>query len=145
MGMNVGSGGGSGEPEVMIDINTTPLIDVMLVLLIMLIITIPIQLHAVNLDMPVGNPPQQVVQPQVAKIDIDERSQVYWNGELVGNMADVDHRLHEIARLPIEAQPELHLRPHKMARYEVVAKVMAMVQRLGLTKFGIVGSEQFIE
>ena len=143
MGMNVGSGGGSGEPEVMIDINTTPLIDVMLVLLIMLIITIPIQLHAVNLDMPVGNPPPQVVQPQVAKIDIDERSQVYWNGELVDNMADVDHRLHEIARLPIEAQPELHLRPHKKARYEVVAKVMAMVQRLGLTKFGIVGSEQF--
>lgn len=145
MGMNVGSGGGSGEPEVMLDINTTPLIDVMLVLLIMLIITIPIQLHAVNLDMPTGNPPPQLVQPQVAKIDIDERSQVYWNGELVASMADVDYRLHEIARLPIEAQPELHLRPNKMARYEVVAKVMAMVQRLGLTKFGIVGSEQFIE
>lgn len=145
MGMNVGSGSGSGEPELMLDINTTPLIDVMLVLLIMLIITIPIQLHAVNLDMPTGNPPPQVVQPQVAKVDIDERSQVYWNGELVASMADVDHRLHEIARLPIEAQPELHLRPHKMARYEVVAKVMAMVQRLGLSKFGIVGSEQFIE
>ena len=143
MGMNVGSGAG-GEPEVMLDINTTPLIDVMLVLLIMLIITIPIQLHAVNLDMPAGNPPPQAVQPQIAKIDIDERSQVYWNGELT-SYADVDHRLHEIARLPVGAQPELHLRPSKLARYEVVAKVMAMVQRLGLTKFGIVGSEQFIE
>ena len=144
MGMNVGSSSGSGEPEVMLDINTTPLIDVMLVLLIMLIITIPIQLHAVNLDMPTGNPPPQVVQPQIAKIDIDEKSQLYWNGELV-QLQDVDYRLHEVAKLPLEAQPELHLRPNKLARYEVVAKVMAMVQRLGLTKFGIVGSEQFIE
>jgi biopolymer transport protein ExbD len=144
MGMNVGGASGSGEPEVMLDINTTPLIDVMLVLLIMLIITIPIQLHAVNLDMPTGNPPPQVVQPQIAKIDVDEKSQLYWNGELV-QIQDVDYRLHEIARLPVAAQPELHLRPNKLARYEVVAKVMAMVQRLGLTKFGIVGSEQFIE
>ena len=144
MGMNVGGASGSGEPDVMLDINTTPLIDVMLVLLIMLIITIPIQLHAVNLDMPTGNPPPQVVQPQIAKIDVDDKSQLYWNGELV-QIQDVDFRLHEIARLPFEAQPELHLRPNKLARYEVVAKVMAMVQRLGLTKFGIVGSEQFIE
>ena len=82
MGMNVGSGGSSNDPDVMIDINTTPLIDVMLVLLVMLIITIPIQLHAVNLNMPVGNPPPQLVKPEVVKIDIDPSSQIYWNAEV---------------------------------------------------------------
>ena len=87
---------------------------------------------------------EQAEKLQIAKIDVDEKSQLYWNGELV-QIQDVDYRLHEIARLPVAAQPELHLRPNKLARYEVVAKVMAMVQRLGLTKFGIVGSEQFIE
>ncbi|MES3014448.1 MAG: biopolymer transporter ExbD [Pseudomonadota bacterium] len=145
MGMNIGSSSGSGEPEVMMDINTTPLIDVMLVLLIMLIITIPIQLHAVNLDMPTGKPPPQLVQPQIVKIDIDESGQVFWNGESVPNLVEVDRKLREMATLPLEAQPELHLRPNKLARYEIVAAVMANVQRLGLTKFGIVGSEQFIE
>ena len=69
------------EPEVMIDINTTPLIDVMLVLLVMLIITIPIQLHSVNLNMPVGNPPPPLNPPEVVKIDVDPSSTVYWNGE----------------------------------------------------------------
>ena len=145
MGMNVGSSSGSGEPEVMLDINTTPLIDVMLVLLIMLIITIPIQLHAVNLDLPTGTPPPQLVEPQIVKIDIDERNKIFFSGELVPDMVEVDRRLREMATLPLAAQPELHLRPNKQARYEVVASVMAAVQRYGLTKFGIVGSEQFIE
>ncbi|HSV70667.1 MAG TPA: biopolymer transporter ExbD [Methylibium sp.] len=145
MGMNVGSTGGSGEPEVMMDINTTPLIDVMLVLLIMLIITIPIQLHAVNLDLPTGTPPPQLVQPEIVKIDIDERNRIYFNGETVETMQDVNYRLSEMAKLDRAQQPELHLRPNKLARYEVVAGVMASVQRFGLTKFGIVGAEQFIE
>ena len=77
MAMNVGSGGSSNDPDVMIDINTTPLIDVMLVLLVMLIITIPIQLHSVNLNMPVGRPPPPLVKPEVVKIDIDPRSVIY--------------------------------------------------------------------
>ena len=145
MGMNVGSTGSSGEPEVMMDINTTPLIDVMLVLLIMLIITIPIQLHAVNVDLPTGNPPPQLVQPEIVKIDIDERSRIYFNGVTVETMQDVNFRLAEMAKLDFALQPELHLRPSKLARYEVVAGVMASVQRFGLTKFGIVGAEQFIE
>jgi biopolymer transport protein ExbD len=145
MGMNVGSTGSSGEPEVMMDINTTPLIDVMLVLLIMLIITIPIQLHAVNVDLPTGNPPPQLVQPEIVKIDIDERSRIYFNGVTVETMQDVNFRLAEMAKLDFALQPELHLRPNKLARYEVVAGVMASVQRFGLTKFGIVGAEQFIE
>ena len=80
MGMNVGSTSSSGEPEMMMDINTTPLIDVMLVLLVMLIITIPIQLHSVNLEMPVGAPPTNLIKPEKVQIDIDERSVVYWQG-----------------------------------------------------------------
>ena len=146
MGMNIGSSGGSDEPEVMMDINTTPLIDVMLVLLIMLIITIPIQLHAVNLDMPTGNPPPQVVQPVITKIDIDEANRIYFNGvELPGGLNEVEFKLAEMAKLDVSQQPELHLRPNKLAKYEVVAAVMSAVQRNQLTKFGIVGSEQFIE
>ena len=143
MGMNVGTGGGSGEPDVMIDINTTPLIDVMLVLLVMLIITIPIQLHAVNLNMPVGNPPPQLVKPEVVKIDIDPSSQIYWNAEAVPDRADLEERLRTIAT--VDPQPELHIRPDKRAKYDVVAAVLAAAQRLGVTKLGIIGSEQFIE
>ena len=143
--MAMSLGGGTKEAEVMIDINTTPLIDVMLVLIIMLIITIPIQLHAVNVDLPTGNPPPQLVQPEIVKIDIDERSRIYFNGVTVETMQDVNFRLAEMAKLDFALQPELHLRPDKQARYEVVAGVMASVQRFGLTKFGIVGAEQFIE
>jgi len=143
MAMNVGSGGGSGDPEVMLDINTTPLIDVMLVLLVMLIITIPIQLHSVNLNMPTGNPPPPLVKPEILKIDIDGASVVYWDGEPVADRATLEERLKLAAAQPV--QPELHLRPDKGAKYEVVAGVMASSQRLGLTKIGIVGSEQFIE
>ena len=143
MGMNVGSGGSSNDPDVMIDINTTPLIDVMLVLLVMLIITIPIQLHAVNLNMPVGNPPPQLVKPEVVKIDIDPSSQIYWNAEVVADRADLEERLRTIAT--VDPQPELHIRPDKRAKYDVVAAVLAAAQRLGVTKLGIIGSEQFIE
>jgi len=141
MAMNVG-GGGSGEPDVMLDINTTPLIDVMLVLLVMLIITIPIQLHSVNLNMPTGNPPPPLVKPEVIKIDIDADGVVYWNGEGVPDRATLEEKLTAAAAQPV--QPELHLRPDKNAKYEIVAGVMASSQRLGLTKIGIVGSEQFI-
>ena len=143
MGMNVGSSGSSGEPEVMMDINTTPLIDVMLVLLIMLIITIPIQLHAVNLNMPVGNPPPQLIKPEVVKLDIDERSVVFWNGEEIDDRATLEAKMK--AASEVIPQPEVHLRPNKLARYEVVAAVMASTQRIGLTKMGIVGSEQFVD
>ena len=143
MGMNVGSGGGSGDPDVMMDINTTPLIDVMLVLLVMLIITIPIQLHSVNLNMPTGNPPPPLVLPEILKIDIDSASTIYWNGEARPSRAVLEEKL--AAAVAQAVQPELHLRPDKKARYEVVAAVMASSQRIGLTKIGIVGSEQFID
>jgi biopolymer transport protein ExbD len=143
MAMNVGSQGRSSDMDVMIDINTTPLIDVMLVLLVMLIITIPIQLHSVNLNLPTGNPPPPLVLPEVVKLDIDDQSRVYWNGEVVDDRATLESKMSASAQEQV--QPEVHLRPDKQAKYSVVAGVMASAQRLGLTKIGIVGSEQFIE
>ena len=131
------------DPEPMVDINTTPLVDVLLVLLVMLIITIPIQLHAVNLNLPTGNPPPPVTLPEVVKLDIDERSTVYWNGEVVADRPTLEAKMAEAAHQAV--QPEVHLRPDKSAKYNVVAGVMASAQRLGLTKIGIVGSEQFVE
>ena len=141
--MNVGSPGRSSDMDVMIDINTTPLIDVMLVLLVMLIITIPIQLHSVNLNLPTGNPPPPLVLPEVVKLDIDDQSRVYWNGEVVDDRTTLESKMSASAQEQV--QPEVHLRPDKQAKYSVVAGVMASAQRLGLTKIGIVGSEQFIE
>src|SRR5512134_272312 len=126
MAMNVGPGGGSQEPDVMIDINTTPLIDVMLVLLVMLIITLPIQLHSVNLNMPIGNPPPPLVLPEVVKIDIDEQSRVYWNGEWLPERTMLEDRIKLAAAQAV--QPEVHLRPNKLARYAIVAGVMASAQ-----------------
>ena len=143
MAMNVGSPGREADPDVMIDINTTPLIDVMLVLLVMLIITIPIQLHSVNLNLPTGNPPPPLVLPDVVKLDIDDTSRVYWNGEVVDDRPALEAKMSAAAQQQL--QPEIHLRPDKSAKYSVVAGVMASAQRLGLTKIGIVGSEQFIE
>ena len=141
MSMNVGPG--QSEGDVIMDINTTPLIDVMLVLLVMLIITIPIQLHSVNLNLPTGNPPPPLVKPEIMKVDIDFAGVIYVNGEVVADRAALEERFALEAAKPV--QPELHLRPDKKAKYEIVAGVMAAAQRLGLTKIGIVGSEQFIE
>jgi biopolymer transport protein ExbD len=142
MSMNVGSGGGSGDPEVLMDINTTPLIDVMLVLLVMLIITIPIQLHAVNLDMPVGAPPTNDIKPPKIQIDIDENSIVYWQGEAV-DAATLDANMATISQ---EAtQPEVHIRPNKASQYAVFANVLSTSKRKGLTKMAVIGSEQFIQ
>ena len=143
MAMNVGSPGREADPDVMIDINTSTLIDVMLVLLVMLIITIPIQLHSVNLNLPTGNPPPPLVLPDVVKLDIDDTSRVYWNGEVVDDRPALEAKMSAAAQQQL--QPEIHLRPDKAAKYSVVAGVMASAQRLGLTKIGIVGSEQFIE
>src|SRR5262245_14327582 len=123
MGMSVGGGGGSSEADVIMDINTTPLIDVMLVLLVMLIITIPIQLHSVNLNLPTGNPPPPVVKPEVLKIDIDARGVIYFNGEEIPDRATVEEKFKNYASQQV--QPELHLRPDKAAKYDIVAMVMA--------------------
>ena len=142
MSMNVGTGGSEKEPEVMIDINTTPLIDVMLVLLVMLIITIPIQLHSVNLNMPIGTPPPPLEEPVVITVDVDFDGTIYWNGEILQGKAALEERLTQAATAPV--QPEVHLRPNKLAEYKDVAMVMAAAQRLGVTKLGLVGNEQFV-
>lgn len=143
MGMNLRNGGGSGDPEVMVDINTTPLIDVMLVLLIMLIITIPIQTHAVKLNMPVGNPPPPTVPPEVVTIELDFDGTVLWNGVVLADRPALETRLQAAGATPV--QPEIHLRPNKLVKYEHVIAVMASAQRLGLTKIGVIGNEQFLK
>ena len=140
MSMSVSAKGGD-EPEIMADMNTTPLIDVMLVLLVMLIITIPIQLHSVTMNMPVGTPPPKTIDPEVVKIDVTPDSRVLWNGEALVNREALEIRMKAAAAQA--TQPELHLRPNKAASYEAVAAVLATSQRLGLVKIGIVGSEQF--
>jgi len=142
MGMNLGSAG-SGEPDVMIEMNMTPLIDVMLVLIIMLIITIPIQNHAVNLNMPNGTPPPQLTPPTVVNIDIDFDGTILWNGEVVPDYPTLESKLREVAAAP--DQPEVHLRPNKLVAYKTVASVMAAAQRNNVTKIGMVGNEQFVD
>lgn len=132
--------GKGGDPAVMMDINTTPLIDVMLVLLVMLIITIPIQLHAVNLEMPVGVPPSSV-EPQKVQIDIDDRSVVYWQG-LPVDAAQLDEKMTQIAQQPVP--PDIHIRPNKDCQYSVFANVLATTKRKGLNKVAVIGAEQFV-
>ena len=141
MAMKIGNGGGS-DPDVMVDINTTPLIDVMLVLLIMLIITIPIQTHAVKLNMPVGTPPPPLVPPEVVTIEVDFDGTLIWNGRVLPDRQELEARLRAAAEMP--DQPEIHLRPNKLVKYESVAMVMASAQRLGMKKIGLIGNEQFI-
>ena len=141
MGMNVGSGAKSADPEPMMEMNMTPLIDVLLVLIIMLIITIPKQNHAVNLNMPVGKPPPQTAEPRVVTIDVDFDGTILWDGQAIPDRPTLEAKMNEVAAQP--NQPEVHLRPNKLVEYKVVAGVMATAQRLGVTKIGMVGNEQF--
>ena len=142
MAMQMNTGGADGnEPEVMLEMNTTPLIDVMLVLIIMLIITIPVQLHAVNLDLPSKStavPPQP---PEVVLVVVQNDGQVLWNGELLVDTASLEARLAALAARSDE--PQLHLRPQDAAPYGAVARVLAHAQRLGVTRMGLVGQERF--
>ena len=145
MGMNVGSSSGSSEPEVMMDVNTTPLIDVMLVLLVMLIITIPIQLHTVNLDMPPPstNPPTE--EPVVHTVMIDFDGTVYWDENALPGIDAVNAKMQEIGAKSIGEQPEVHIKPNKLVDYGVVAAVMASAQRNNVKKMGMVGNEQYVK
>jgi biopolymer transport protein ExbD len=142
MAFNLAAAGGSADPDVLIDINTTPLIDVMLVLLVMLIITIPVQLHAVSLNMPVGTPPPPPTPPEVVRIDIDRAGTILWNSEILAGQ--IAFEAHLAAAAAQAVQPELHVRPDKRVPYKSVAAVMAAVQKRGLNKVGIVGHEQFL-
>ncbi len=124
------------------DINTAPLIDVMLVLLVMIIITIPVQLHAVNLHLPVGDPPPAEHKPEVVQIDIAPAGALSWNGTPLADRTDLHARLVAAAAQP--EQPEMHVRPDQGAKYDAFAAVMVAVNQAGLTKVGVTGSEQFI-
>lgn len=138
MGMSIGGGG---EDEPMMDINMTPLIDVMLVLLIMFIITIPVMTHAVKLDMPRASNAPSLAQPVVINLEIDFDGTVLWNGTPVDIESLEGYFRREAANDP---QPELHIRPSKRAKYDVVARVLASAQRNGMRKIGFVGNEQFM-
>jgi biopolymer transport protein ExbD len=133
--------GTESEPQPMAEINTTPLIDVLLVLLVMLIITIPIQLHSVNIEMPGTSAPPPPTQPVIVQVDVTADGRWLWNGEPVADRADLEARLRDAASRA--EQPEIHLRPDKRAKYDAVAAALSSAQRLGLTKIGLVGEEQF--
>jgi len=124
----------------MMDINTTPLIDVMLVLLIMFIITIPIQTHAVKLDVPPPNPNPQDVKPDFNQVNIDFLGAIYWNDKEV-SLPQLVGYMKQTKLLPKE--PELRLKPDALAKYEIVDRVMAAAQQAGVTKMGFVGNEVY--
>lgn len=138
MGMNVGN---SSSDDVMVEMNTTPLIDVMLVLIVMLIITLPVQTHAVKMDLPVTSSPPPDVKPVIVSIEIDFDGVIRWDGNVVrdGEML----RSYMTHAAGTEPRPEIHLKPHKLAKYNVVAQVLATAQRLGLDNIGIIGNEKF--
>jgi len=140
MSMQVGPENGESEP--MIEMNMTPLIDVMLVLLIMFIITIPIQTHAVKMNMPVGPSAPPPKPPEIVRIDVDFDGTIGWNGAIVADQNELEIKLAGVAAQA--DQPEVHLRPNKLVTYKVVAMILASAQRLGVTKIGIVGNEQFL-
>jgi biopolymer transport protein ExbD len=142
MAMNVG-GGGEGAP--MCDINTTPLIDVMLVLLVTLILSLPIMTHAVKLDMPPPNPnqPPPQVKPEIIDLDIDFDGTVVWNGQTVASFGELEYRFQQEAMK--DPQPELHLRPDRRAKYDIVARVLATAQRNHMEKIGFVNTADFAE
>jgi biopolymer transport protein ExbD len=138
MAMNIGNE--SGEGEVMVEMNTTPLIDVMLVLLTLLIITLPIQTHAVKLDMPKPNVTPPPVPPVVVTLEVDFDGTILWNGTAV-DRATLDQYLASSAA--DDPQPEIHLQPNRLAKYDAVAKVLADAQRIGVDHIGFTGIEQY--
>ncbi|MGN6268387.1 MAG: ExbD/TolR family protein [Sphingomonas sp.] len=133
--------GGKDDGEPMIEMNVTPMIDVLLVLLILFIITIPPQTHAVKVDLPQNNPQnQQTVQPDKNTVSIDPTGQVAWNGTPVDN---VTLRQYLDASLALPTEPELHFQPDPNARYEKVDQVLAIIKRSGVTRMGFIGNDQY--
>jgi biopolymer transport protein ExbD len=138
MSMGVGS---SEEGAPMMELNMTPLIDVMLVLIVVLIISIPIMTHATKLDMPQTNNPPPPVRPEVIQIDIDFDGTVVWNGTVVAGIPQLEGYFR--AERGKDPQPEIHLRPDRRSRYETTALVMAAAQRSGMKKMGFVNTADF--
>jgi len=141
MAMNVGSGGG--DDASMIDINMTPLIDVLLVLLIYLIINLPIATHAVKLDLPTGKGKPPEFEPVVIDLVVDFDGTYYWNGEPVDSFQTLESYFRQAAR--DEPKPELHVNPNRSVKYDFVARALASAQRNQITRIGFVGQEQYAE
>ncbi len=141
MAMSVGSSTGS----VMCDINTTPLIDVMLVLLVTLIVSLPVMTHAVKLDMPQTNtpPPPDQVKPEVIDLEIDFDGTVVWNGTTVPSLGQLESYFRTESQK--EPQPEIHLRPDRRVKYDYVAKVLAAAQRNRMKRIGFVNTAEFAQ
>jgi biopolymer transport protein ExbD len=138
MSMSVGAAE-QGAP--MMEINTTPLIDVMLVLIIVLIMSIPVMTHATKLDMPQTNNPPPLVRPEVIQIDIDFDGTIVWNGTVVSGIPQLESFFR--SERGKDPQPEIHLRPDRRSRYETTALVMAAAQRNHMKKMGFVNISEF--
>jgi biopolymer transport protein ExbD len=130
------------DGDVMVEMNTTPLIDVMLVLLTLLIITLPIQTHAVKLDMPAPNATPPTVIPQTVELGVDFDGTITWNGTAV-DRGTMDAYFADIGKKPTDQQDEIHVSPNRLAKYDAVAKVLADAQRLGATHIGFSGIDQY--
>jgi len=130
------------DGDVMVEMNTTPLIDVMLVLLTLLIITLPIQTHAVKLDMPAANSPPPLVIPQTVELGVDFDGTITWNGTAV-DRGTMDAYFADIGKKPTAEQDEIHVNPNRLAKYNAVAMVLADAQRLGATHIGFSGIDQY--
>ncbi|MGC9952989.1 MAG: biopolymer transporter ExbD [Rhizomicrobium sp.] len=140
MSMNVGPA--SGEDEPMVEMNVTPLIDVLLVLLITLIVTLPIQTHAVKLDMPQPHQKPPLIQPVVVDLVVDFDGSILWNGTPV-DRPTLDAYFNNASQQ--DPQPEIHLNPNKLAKYDIVAKVLADAQHIGVKKIGFTGLDQYMQ
>ncbi|HSH92454.1 MAG TPA: biopolymer transporter ExbD [Ramlibacter sp.] len=127
--------------EVMNEINMTPLVDVMLVLLIIFIITVPVMKHAVNIDLPRASSKPQDTKPETVRLSVDAQGTYYWNEERIADK-DLSGKLGMAARK--EPQPELHIRGDKAVRYERVAEALAAAQRAGMRKIGFVSEPKTI-
>jgi biopolymer transport protein ExbD len=134
--------GGGGDDEPLGEMNTTPLIDVMLVLLVMFIITIPIQTHAVKIDLPANSvtPPDNPVKPDINKLSIDPAGTILWNGSGIDLVTLRQYLDSTKAMVP---EPELHVQPDANARYDTVDQVLAVIKKSEITKLGFVGNEQY--
>jgi biopolymer transport protein ExbD len=129
------------DGEVLVDINTTPLIDVMLVLLTLLILTLPIQTHAVKLDMPRPNTPPPATEPVVVNLGVDFDNSITWNGDKI-DRAELDTRLLQAAETKPEA-PEIQIDPNRLAKYDTIAMILADAQHLGVNHIGFTGIDQY--
>ena len=140
MSVTLGTQGGEGEP--MVEMNVTPLIDVLLVLLITLIVTLPIQTHAVKLDMPRPHQLPPTIQPVVVNLVVDFDGSILWNNTPV-DRPTLDAYFQNASEQ--DPQPEIHLNPNKLAKYDIVAKVLADAQHIGVKKIGFTGLDQYMQ